>query len=152
MLQRSEIENTVKDMDRLVKFFGDAVKEELELKETIRRLEGRQQDILHEFEFSVLSRKQRDILAKELKDVRIERRNAKNILELIEPFSQQTKTKSSLASSLTAVANRVRDVKKEQEERVYGPRDKDGSLKINSSSHYEIFPTENSHKFKVRRK
>ena len=152
MLQRSEIENTVKDMDRLVKFFGDAVKEELELKENIRRLEGRQQDILHEFEFSVLSRKQRDILAKELKDVRIERRNAKNILELIEPFSQQTKTRSALASSLTAVANRVREVKKEQEERVYGPRGKDGGLKINSSSHYEIIPTDNTHKFKVRRK
>lgn len=152
MLQIVEIDDIVRGLDRTIKFFGDAVKEEQEIKETIRRCEGRQQDILHEFEFSILSRKQRDILAKELKDIRIERRNAKNILQLIEPFSQQTKTKSSLCSMLAAVANRVREVKKEQEERVYGPRDKDGGLKINSSSHYEIIPTDNTHKFKVRRK
>ena len=152
MLSVVEIEEMVRSMDRIVKFFGGSLKEESEVKETIRRLEGRQQDILHEFEFSILSRKQRDILAKELKDIRVERRNAKNILELLEPFSQQAKTKSSLCSMLASVANRVREVKKEQEERVYGPRDKNGELKINSTNHYEIIPTGNAHKFKVRKK
>ena len=152
MLSIVEIEEMVRSMDRIVKFFGGSLKEESEVKETIRRLEGRQQDILHEFEFSILSRKQRDILAKELKDIRVERRNAKNILELLEPFSQQAKTKTSFCSGFAAVANRVREVKKEQDERVYGPRDKNGELKINSTSHYEIFPTDNAHKFKVRKK
>ena len=152
MLSVVEIEEMVRSMDRIVKFFGSSLKEESEVKETIRRLEGRQQDILHEFEFSILSRKQRDILAKELKDIRVERRNAKNILELLEPFSQQAKTKSSLCSMLASVANRVREVKKEQEGRVYGPRDKNGELKINSTNHYEIIPTGNAHKFKVRKK
>lgn len=152
MLHIVEIDDIVRGIDRTIKFFGDSVKEEQEIKETIRRCEGRQQDILHEFEFSILSRKQRDILAKELKDIRIERRNAKNILELLEPFSQQAKTKSSLCSMLASVANRVREVKKEQEGRVYGPRDKNGELKINSTNHYEIIPTGNAHKFKVRKK
>ena len=152
MLHIVEIDDIVRGIDRTIKFFGDSVKEEQEIKETIRRCEGRQQDILHEFEFSILSRKQRDILAKELKDIRIERRNAKNILELLEPFSQQAKTKSSLCSMLASVANRVREVKKEQEERVYGARDKNGELKINSTNHYEIIPTGNAHKSKVRKK
>lgn len=152
MLHIVEIDDIIRGIDRTIKFFGDSAKEEQEIKETIRRCEGRQQDILHEFEFSILSRKQRDILAKELKDIRVERRNAKNILELLEPFSQQAKTKSSLCSMLASVANRVREVKKEQEERVYGPRDKNGELKINSTNHYEIIPTGNAHKFKVRKK
>ena len=152
MLSVVEIEEMVRSMDRIVKFFGSSLKEESEVKETIRRLEGRQQDILHEFEFSILSSKQRDILAKELKDIRVERRNAKNILELLDPFTQQAKTKTSLCSMLVAVANRVREVKKEQDERVYGPRDKNGELKLKSSNHYEIIPTDNVHKFKVRKK
>ena len=152
MLHSKDIDEIVIGLDKAAKFISNAVKEEQEVKETIRHLEGRQQDILHEFEFSILSRKQRDILAKELKDIRIERRYAKNILQLIEPFSQQSKTKSSLVSMMAAVANRVREIKKEQEERVYGARDKNGELKINSTSHYEIIPTEDAHKFKVRKK
>ena len=121
----------------------------MSVKDILRRCENRQQDILHEIEFSRLSRREYNLISKELKDVRVERRNAKNLIELLEPFIQNNKY---TATELTRLANKVRAVKEEQDSRVYEVKDNNVQRKIASKEHYEILPTESAHKFKIRKR
>ena len=131
MIQVTDITEVVKAVDIVAKFLGDITKTEMSVKDVLKRCENRQQDILHEIEFSRLSRREYNIISKELKDVRVERRNAKN---------------------LTRLANKVRAVKEEQDSRVYEVKDSNIQRKIAGKDHYEILPTENAHKFKIRKR
>ena len=99
----SDFKEVAEAIEKVSTFIKSSTAEEAVLKGILDRCESRQQDILHEIEFSMLSRKQRDILAKEIKNVRIERRNAKMLLELIEPFSHLGKSKSSSATFMTSL-------------------------------------------------
>lgn len=152
MIDRTTIEDIVVKIDEVVKFVINSQKEENNLRAEQKRCEDRQQDILHEFEFSQLSRRERNLLAKELKEIRLERRYVKGLIELIEPFSQQVKSKSGAASTFSSIANRVREIRAQQEARTYGPREGDSDLKIDNSQHYEVSPTDKSHKFKVAKR
>ena len=149
MIQVTDITEVVKAVDIVAKFRGDITKTEMSVKDVLKRCDNRQQDILHEIEFSRLSRREYNIIAKELKDVRVERRNAKNLIELLEPFSQNNKY---TATELTRLANKVRAVKEEQDSRVYEVKDNNVQRKIAGKDHYEILPTENAHKFKIRKR
>lgn len=149
MIQVQDITEVVKSVDIVAKFLADITKTEMSVKDILRRCENRQQDILHEIEFSRLSRREYNLISKELKDVRVERRNAKNLIELLEPFIQNNKY---TATELTRLANKVRAVKEEQDSRVYEVKDNNVQRKIASKEHYEILPTENAHKFKVRKR
>ena len=149
MIQVTDITEVVKAVDIVAKFLTDITKTEMSVKDVLRRCENRQQDILHEIEFSRLSRREYNLISKELKDVRVERRNAKNLIELLEPFSQNNKY---TATELTRLANKVRTVKEEQDSRVYEVKDNNVQRKIAGKDHYEILPTENAHKFKIRKK
>ena len=152
MIDRPTIDEIVVKIDEVVKFVINSQKEENNLRAEQKRCEDRQQDILHEFEFSQLSRRERNLLAKELKAVRLERRYIKGLIELIEPFSQQVKSKSGAASTFSSIANRVREIREQQEARTYGPREGDSELKIDNSQHYDVKPTDKAHKFKVARR
>lgn len=149
MIQVTDITEVVKAVDIVAKFLGDITKTEMSVKDVLKRCENRQQDILHEIEFSRLSRREYNLISKELKDVRVERRNAKNLIELLEPFSQNNKY---TATELTRLANKVRAVKEEQDSRVYEVKDSNIQRKIAGKDHYEILPTENAHKFKIRKR
>ena len=149
MIQVQDITEVVKSVDVVAKFLAEITKTEMSVKDVLRRCENRQQDILHEIEFSRLSRREYNLISKELKDVRVERRNAKNLIELLEPFIQNNKY---TATELTRLANKVRAVKEEQDSRVYEVKDNNVQRKIASKEHYEILPTENTHKFKVRKR
>lgn len=151
MLNTVDFKEIIEAIDKVATFIQTSVGEEASIKAAIKRCEDRQQDILHEIEFSVLSRKQRDILAKELKDIRVERRNAKNLLELIEPFTHLVKSKSASASFMSALATKVSGVMKEQEARFYAPKSGAEGLKINPEQHYEVLPTDNNRKFIVKK-
>ena len=98
-----------------------------------------------------MSRKQRDILAKELKDIRVERRNAKNLLELIEPFTHLVRSKSASASFMSSLATKVKSVMKEQDARFYAPKTGGEGLKITPEQHYEVQRAENNNKFIVKK-
>ena len=149
MIQVQDITEVVKSVDVVAKFLADITKTEMSVKDILRRCENRQQDILHEIEFSRLSRREYNLISKELKDVRVERRNAKNLIELLEPFIQNNKY---TATELTRLANKVRAVKEEQDSRVYEVKDNNVQRKIASKEHYEILPIENAHKFKIRKR
>ena len=149
MIQVNDITEVVKAVDIVAKFLADITKTEMSIKDVLKRCDNRQQDILHEIEFARLSRREYNIISKELKDVRVERRNAKNLIELLEPFSQNNKY---TATELTRLANKVRAVKEEQDSRVYEVKDSSIQRKIAGKDHYEILPTENAHKFKIRKK
>lgn len=151
MIDKPVIDDIVVKIDEVVKFILNSQKEENNLRAEQKRCEDRQQDILHELEFSKLSRRERNLLAKELKDVRLERRYVKALIELIEPFSQLVKSKSGAPSTISSVATRIRDIKEQQAARTYAPREDDG-LQINNSQHYEVKPTDKAHKFKVAKR
>lgn len=151
MLEKAGIKEVVEAIDKVAAFIQTSVGEEASIKAAIKRCEDRQQDILHEFEFSILSRKQRDILAKELKDIRVERRNAKNLLELIEPFTHLAKSKSASAAFMSSLATKVKGIMKEQDSRVYAPKAGAEGLKINSEQHYEVYRPENNNKYIVKK-
>ena len=74
MIQVTDITEVVKAVDIVAKFLADITKIEMSVKDVLKRCDNRQQDILHEIEFSRLSRREYNIIAKELKDVRVERR------------------------------------------------------------------------------
>lgn len=149
MIQVNEITEIVKAVDTVAKFLAEITRTETSVKDVLKKCENRQQDILHEIEFSRLSRREYNIISKELKDVRIERRNAKNLIELLEPFAQNNKY---TAGELTKLASKVRAIKSEQDARVYDVKDANVPRKISNKDHYEILPTENAHKFKLRKR
>ena len=152
MLLLSDFKEVAEAIEKVSTFIKSSTAEEAVLKGILDRCESRQQDILHEIEFSMLSRKQRDILAKEIKNVRIERRNAKMLLELIEPFSHLVKSKSSSATFMASLGTKVKNILAEQESRVYSPKSDIENLAINANQHFEITPTDNAHKFKLTKK
>ena len=151
MISTNDFKEVIESIDKVAAFIQTSVGEEASIKAVIKRCEDRQQDILHEIEFSVLSRKQRDILAKELKDIRVERRNAKNLLELIEPFTHLVRSKSASASFMSSLATKVKSVMKEQDARFYAPKTGGEGLKITPEQHYEVQRAENSNKFIVKK-
>lgn len=152
MLSLKDFKEVAGAIDKVSAFIKSSTAEEAVLKGVLDRCESRQQDILHEIEFSMLSRKQRDLLAKELKNVRIERRNAKMLLELVEPFSHLVKSKSSSATFMASLGTKVKNIMNEQEARVYSPKSDNANLVINANQHFEITPTDNAHKFKLTKK
>ena len=147
MITTNDFKEVIESIDKVAAFIQTSVGEEVSIKAVIKRCEDRQQDILHEIEFSVLSRKQRDILAKELK----ERRNAKNLLELIEPFTHLVRSKSASASFMSSLATKVKSVMKEQDARFYAPKTGGEGLKITPEQHYEVQRAENNNKFIVKK-
>lgn len=149
MIKVEEITDIVKSVDTVVKFLTEVSKAETDIKNSLKKCENRQQDILHEIEFSRLSRREYNLISKELKEVRIERRNAKNLIELLEPFTQTPKY---VASDLTRVANAIRLVKEEQDTRTYEVKDDKVPRKITAKDHFEIVPGNNTKKFKVRKR
>lgn len=152
MIEKSVIDDMVVKIDEIVKFIINSQKEENNLRAEQKKCEDRQQDILHELEFSKLSRRERNLRAKELKEIRLERRYIKAVIELIEPFSQLVKSKSAAPSSISSIATRVREIREQQEARTYGPREDDNALKIDNSQHYEVKPTGQAHKYKVAKR
>ena len=150
MITPEEVLDVAQKMEDICKFINSSITEESVLKTTIKKCEERQQDILHEFEFSMLSRRKRDLLAKELKDIRLERRNAKILIELLEPLAQQVKTKSTIMSSITNISNKIKDIKNDQDNRTYNQRNQNTDIKLTPKDHFEIKKENN--KFKVGRK
>ena len=62
MIQVQDITEVVKSVDVVAKFLADITKTEMSVKDILRRCENRQQDILHEIEFSRLSRREYNLI------------------------------------------------------------------------------------------
>lgn len=79
----------------------------------------RQEDILHEIEFGNHRNRELVKLAKDLKDVRSERRLAKNTIQLIGPILKWEEDNRAAYNKISNVIATTRKIDKEQKEAVY---------------------------------
>ncbi|MBE6724924.1 MAG: hypothetical protein E7576_06980 [Ruminococcaceae bacterium] len=94
------------------------------VKEDLERLEMLTQDYLHALELGELSYHERAKIATQLAECRKERRIAKDLLEVLEPFIQFADEKESKAyvNKLRQVLGSVRTAEKKHSNRIYVPR------------------------------
>lgn len=94
------------------------------VKEELERLEMLTQDYLHALELGELSYHERARIATQLAECRRERRVAKDLLEVLEPFVQFEDEKESKAhvNKLRQVLGAVRTAEKKHTNRIYVPR------------------------------
>lgn len=88
------------------------------------RLEKLTQDYLHLIELSDLSYHDRARLASKLKECRRERRNAKDMVTILEPVTEFLSTERGklLTGQLQQVLGKVRKAEKHLEQRTYTPK------------------------------
>jgi hypothetical protein len=97
-----------------------------ELSETITTCEQKTQDLLHEIEFSNFNASEGCGLAKKIKAIRHERREAKNQRESIAHFKQFADNHKNMPVTLAKLLASMKQTKQIQEKRVYVPRCPDG--------------------------
>lgn len=94
--------------------------------ETLLKCNRRQEDILHEIEFSGGGRREMATLAKELHDIRAQRRKAKELLELLEPVDNWVSQNRNAVMKLCQAVGRMKSISRQQTERVYTVRSGNG--------------------------
>ena len=79
----------------------------------------KQEDILHEIELGKHGRRELANLATELRDIRIERRIAKNTIQLVGPILRWQEENRTAYNRISAAVAATRKIAKEQDEAVY---------------------------------
>jgi hypothetical protein len=107
----------------LLKIFGDIPELYEQNFEIVNRCDKETQDLLHEIE---LSENQSTAgayrLYKALRDVRRERRRAKEENELLQPLVDALKQQETFRLKLYKVHDRIKELARQQSERTYTPR------------------------------
>ena len=89
-----------KDVEAVLRVFKDAEEQASLAYDEQRACEDKQNDILHEFEFLVMSHNERGRLGKTLAEVRKSRRAAKNAVELLGPLCEWIATSQPAINAL----------------------------------------------------
>lgn len=97
--------------------------EQYNISRTVQReKEDLTQDILHEMELRSLSYHELANLSKSLQAARRERREAKDICEVMEPIVLYAETNQSTIHALEKLLGEVRKIEKKHDNRIYIPR------------------------------
>jgi hypothetical protein len=121
----------------LIKIFSDVCDTFEQNYETVNRCDKEAQDLLHEIELSEKQTKAGGFkLYKELREVRRERRRARDENELLQPLVDVLKQQETFRLRLYKVHDRIKELARQQGERTYKARVRD-DLTICESEKYE---------------
>lgn len=110
----------------LIKIFDDVLNTYEENYETVNRCDKEAQDLLHEIELSEKQTKAGGYkLYEMLREVRRERRRAKDENELLQPLVEALKQQETFRLRLYKVHDRIKELTRLQGERVYKARIRD---------------------------
>lgn len=109
----------VKDVEAVLRVFKDAEEQASLAYDEQRACEDKQNDILHEFEFLVMSHNERGRLDKELAEVRKSRRAAKNAVELLGPLCEWITNYQPAINALKRTLGDMRKIEDRQANRTY---------------------------------
>ena len=133
---RDDIINMANTCHQLSVFLNNALENENRYKKKLSETDARIQDLLHDTELSDFTRSEKVHLVNKLKEARTDRRNAKDIIELLDPLRKTVKDVSTLAWKLNEICDKINEVVKIQNNRVYTPR-VSTDLKMPANSHVE---------------
>ena len=85
----------------------------------LKYCEDRQNDLLHEIEFGSANRQHLGKMAKELRDIRIRRRNAKNTIKVVRPIIDWSEKSDNIRNGLYKAIGDTKRIAKELDESVY---------------------------------
>lgn len=97
--------------------------------ERLKFLNDRQEDILHLIEFENMTNKELTKIAKELRDVRRERREIKNYIQRLDPISEWISLNQTSFNRFSQAIGKMRGIEKAQNEAVYMMR-APGDIKV----------------------
>lgn len=95
----------------------------------LKFLNDRQEDILHLIEFENMTNKELTKIAKELRDVRRERREIKNYIQRLDPISEWISLNQTSFNRFSQAIGKMRGIEKAQNEAVYMMR-APGDIKV----------------------
>ena len=117
-----EQKNISTDLEKFLEFLRE-VKEKTNIALTIEsEKEAETQDILHNIELSEHGYHEYAKLSKKLRDIRQDRRKAKNIIEISSPIVDWTENNKQVIKSLEKLLGELRKIEKTIESRQYGNR------------------------------
>lgn len=93
-----------------------------DLFERVGELDRETSDMLHDFEFDKFYRTEGHRKARKLKEIRQERRTAKNTMELLYPLKEYVKYNRKIKGDIKKVLEQIDRADKAQNTRVYAPR------------------------------
>lgn len=108
-----------KDIEAVLRVFKDAEEQASLAYDEQRDCEDKQNDILHEFEFLVMSHNERGRLGKTLAEVRKSRRAAKNAVELLGPLCEWITNYKPAINALKRTLGDMRKIEDRQANRTY---------------------------------
>lgn len=126
MIDNVSLEFGISDISRINETIQEVDRQLRGSNEELIYCNKRQEDILHEIEFKKLSRKELGKLAAELRDIRVRRRKAKNMLELLQPMEQWISSNRAAVIKLSPVLGSMRKIREKQEGRCYISRADNG--------------------------
>lgn len=126
MLEQSTFKDIADSIDKVVNFLSKCQQEESDLKTKQKNLEREIQDVEHELEFRDMTRSERSRAADKIKELRTERRYAKNMLELLEPFLTSNREQAKIIQSMTTLSAKTNAIISTQNNRTYNPRTQNG--------------------------
>lgn len=126
-----DLSNSLRHMsDELMKINDEEGKSRKDLSESDKKL----QDLLHEAEFSELSRKEKLNLLKNISDERKKRRQLKNKIELLEPCQKFINDNFKTIKTMRTLAEKLNNISCLQQSREYTIKSEEmTNLKISTS-------------------
>lgn len=121
-ISKDEIIERADILSSLSTFLSNIATLENNYRKKLSDIEAEIQDLLHEIELIDLSRSQRNVFSLRLQEVRRERRQIKDLLELLDPCSKIVKDSSKIVYLLSSTSNKIKEINDLQKKRVYTPR------------------------------
>lgn len=121
-MTNQELEEYIGVMEGFKRLLSMIPREHQKLMTEVELNNSEMNDILHDIEFSKLDRTTGSRKAKALQKVQRERRDNKEKLEITGILNTLAVNNKKLISEIQKVQNQVKNMKKEQENRVYVPR------------------------------
>ena len=119
-----DMQQTLNLLSNIEYFFKNIDNTEKNLKANLVNIEGQQEDLLHEIEFSKLNAIEIMNIYKQLENVRKERRKIKDKLELINTLKSYTNKfiEKGICGETKDVIKNIETLRNNQENRQYTPR------------------------------
>lgn len=113
-----------KEISKIINVLNNSIHHYQSAQEDIKKYQRGQQDILHAFELTDLSDEELMEYTKELRELRMLRRQAKNFVETLEPLYQFSLKNKTLINNLKKVNSEIDKVKTSVDSRKYYVREK----------------------------
>lgn len=142
LMTKEDVIELAKECQHVSTMLSVATEHENRYKKKLSEMDARVQDLLHDAELSSFNRSEKVHLVNQLKEARIERRKAKDVIELLNPLGKIVKDISNLSWKLNEIYKKISEIQGIQNSRTYTSR-VSSDLKIPTNVHVEVADTNN---------